>query len=306
MYRIEELKKYDAIVVASIYVDEIYSVLQKNNIDMKKVVFMFSGVNANGNVNTELAKLLLSESNYTLFCDSHKLYEESFFGEDRRVYTELNTRENFAIHEKDIYPIILDKYSEMGSVNNYFWQDLWAAKLIHKNHPQLHYDIGSRLDGFIAHILAMDIPIKVIDVRSFPVPIENMDTVVDDATELRQFEDDSVESLSALCSLEHFGLGRYGDKVDPEACFKVFEKIQDKLKVGGRLYISVPIGKEKVQFNAHRIFYASTIVNAFSRMELKELSCCTESRIMKNIDINQFDNYDGKQPIYGLFYFIKK
>lgn len=306
VYIINEVSNYDAIIVASIYTDEIYHVLRDNDVDMQKVVFMFHGINIDDKCNVELAKKVLSVANYTLFLSSHKMYEKSFFAEDKQLYSQLNTRENFRINENDIYPIIIDKYSEMGSIDDYFWQDLWAAKLIHKNKPCMHYDIGSRLDGFIAHILAMDIPLRVIDVRPFPLEIENMETVVDDATELRQFDNNSVDSMSALCSLEHFGLGRYGDKVDPEACFKVFDRIQDKLKIGGSLYVSVPIGKEKVQFNAHRIFYASTIVEMFSRMELKELSCCVGGEFKKDIDIHQFDNYEDDRLAYGLFYFKKK
>ena len=60
--------------------------------------------------------------------------------------------------------------------------------------------------------------------------------------------------MSALCSLEHLGLRRYGDKIDPEACFKCFDAIQKKARKGGKLYISVPIGKECVEFNAHLFF----------------------------------------------------
>lgn len=90
--------------------------------------------------------------------------------------------------------------------------------MVFNNRPEIHYNIGSRLDGFIAHILAMGIPVKMIDIRPFPTEIEGLDTIVDDVTCLRQFEDNSIESLSALCSLEHFGLGRYGDGRNGESC----------------------------------------------------------------------------------------
>lgn len=305
IYHLADLEDYDVILVASIYTDEILQSLMEYKIDLHKVVFMFPGTRHDLQINVELAKKVLSVSNYTFFCSNHKLYEESFFAEDRVTYNKLNKRKNFEIDENDLYPILTDKYDEMGTVNTYFWQDLWAAKLIYNNRPSMHYDIGSRLDGFIAHILAMEIPLKVIDVRPFPQEIENLETIVDDATEMKQFEDNSIESMSALCSLEHFGLGRYGDEVDPEACFKVFQKIQDKLKSGANLYISVPIGREKVQFNAHRIFYASTIVNEFSRMHLKELSYAHAWKIEKNIDIHKYDDYEN-EDIYGLFHFVKK
>ena len=213
----------------------------------------------------------------------------------------------FKINEKTLWPVINEKFEDAGIIQNYFWQDLWAAKLVFNNRPEIHYDIGSRLDGFIAHILAMGIPVKMIDIRPFPTEIEGLDTIVDDATCLRQFEDNSIESLSALCSLEHFGLGRYGDSIDPEACFKCFEAIQDKLKAGGQLYLSVPIGKERLEFNAHRVFFASTIVNQFSALKLQEYSCVSQEGMENHVDIHRYDedSHNGEWR-YGLFHFVKK
>ncbi|HBI62304.1 MAG TPA: hypothetical protein DDY31_14010, partial [Lachnospiraceae bacterium] len=189
---------------------------------------------------------------------------------------------------------------------NYFWQDLWAARQIIKSGIKTHFDIGSKLDGFIAHLLVSEIDVTIIDIREFPSRIEHLHTIVDDATSLHQIPDASIESMSALCSLEHFGLGRYGDSIDPEACFKCFYNIQKKLKKGGKLYISVPIGKERVEFNAHRVFYAHTVKQCFSSLQLVEFSCVAEGRIEYNIDINKYDNdsHDGEYR-YGLFAFVK-
>lgn len=304
VYSIDELSDYDAVIVSNIYSDAIYKVAKNKGHDLNKFIFMYPGVLYNYGESIDFAKNILSEVNFTTFCASHKLYDDSFFGTDKELYSQLNTRDNFKINENDLHPIIEDKYEEMGCINDYFWQDLWAAKLIFKNAPAEHYDIGSRLDGFLAHILAMNIPLRVIDVRPFPQEIENMQTIVDDATEMKEFEDDSIESLSALCSLEHFGLGRYGDKVDPEACFKAFNNIQRKMKSGGKLYISVPIGRERVQFNAHRIFYASTIIKTFNQMKLIELSCSDGDRFEQHIDIHKYDSCE--KMVYGLFCFEKK
>lgn len=169
-----------------------------------------------------------------------------------------------------------------------------------------HYDIGSRLDGFIAHVLSYGIPVHMIDIRPFPTKIAGLDTVVADATNLDIFADNSIESLSALCSLEHFGLGRYGDTVDPEACFKCFDSIQKKLKTGGHLYISVPIGQERVEFNAHRVFYPSTILECFSELNLVEFSCADNTEIEKNVDIHKYDNECNiRKARFGLFHLKK-
>ena len=62
---------------------------------------------------------------------------------------------------------------------------------------------------------------------------------------------DSVESLSYLYTMEHIGLGRYGDPIDPLGYLKGMNELQRVLKPGGKLYFSVLIGQERVEFNAY-------------------------------------------------------
>lgn len=299
-------REYDYIIIANSYVNEIYSLCCKIGIDVSRLIFLYGVKNRVGCVDESILKEVLQERNYTIYCAEFGLLDDVFLNKDIAEYKKLNTRASFDIQERYMWPVIKDKYSYAGTVGNYFWQDLWAAKLILKSGIQQHFDIGSRLDGFIAHLLAADIDVTMIDVRKFPGEIEGLHTIVDDATSLHQISDESVESMSALCSLEHFGLGRYGDSIDPDACFKCFDNIQKKLKKGGRLYISLPIGKERVEFNAHRVFYASTVVECFSSLRLEEFSCTAEGKIEHNIDIHKYDNdpHNGEYR-YGLFFFVK-
>lgn len=301
-----EVHNYDVIIVPSTYSEEIYSYANELQMDMNKFIFLnfcYPMVKYNNSV---LAFQVLSEINYQRYLIAYNFREKSFYVQDREKYIQMNKRPSFDIHQEDERPILTDKYVEMGCVHQYFWQDLWAAKLVYKNKPANHFDIGSRLDGFISHILATGIPIKVIDVRPFPVKIPGMETIVADATMLQEIENSSIESLSALCSLEHFGLGRYGDEINPEACFQCFKQIQKKVKPGGKIYISVPIGKEKIQFNAHRIFYASTVIENFNECQLLEFSTCDEKEIKRNTPINKYDENDNSGEIFGLFYFQKR
>lgn len=299
--------EYDAVIVANAYPDEVYEMARKHGIPVEKLIFMRKCHYVNASLNLNWKHQILGDGNFELYLDAHALYEQSFFAKDKQLYIKLNARPNFTICDENNWPIIQDKFAKAGTVDNYFLQDLWAAKIIHKNLPQEHLDIGSRLDGFIAHVLSFGIPVRMIDIRPFPIEIEGLDTIVDDATELKQFEDNSIESLSALCSLEHFGLGRYGDAIDPEACFKCFERIQTKMKAGGHVYIAVPIGKERVEFNAHRVFYPQTILNSFNKLHLEEFSCAAEGHIEINPDIHKYDNdpHNGEYR-YGLFHFIKQ
>lgn len=299
-------KEYDYIVVANTYATEIYDLCLQLKIDTARLIFLYGVKQRVGCTDKTILKELLLEKNYILYCREFGLLEETFIKDDAERYRELNHRSNFEIRQEYMWPVIAEKYAPAGVIGNYFWQDLWAAKMIIKSGVNKHFDIGSRLDGFIAHLLAANIDVTMIDVRNFPSKVEHLNTIVDDATSLHQILDESVASMSALCSLEHFGLGRYGDPIDPEACFKCFDNIQKKLKKGGRLYLSVPIGRERLEFNAHRVFYASTILECFQELHLEELSCTAEGKIEYNIDIHKYDNdsHNGEWR-YGLFAFKK-
>ena len=307
VYSSDEIPEgYDYIVVANSYATEIYSLCKKLKIEISKLIFLYGVKSRIGCTDQSVLKEILGGKNYTNYCAEFGLIDETFLNLDAIKYQELNRRPSFDIQERYMCPMLNDKYAAAGTMNNYFWQDLWAAKLIYKSGVRKHFDIGSRIDGFIAHLLAMDINVSLIDIREFPGEVENLHTIVDDATSLKQIADNSIDSMSALCSLEHFGLGRYGDSIDPEACFKCFAEIQKKIKVGGNLYISLPIGKERVEFNAHRVFYVSTILECFDQLILKEFSCTAAGRIEYDVEIHKYDGDSNNGDYrYGLFHFTK-
>jgi hypothetical protein len=69
------------------------------------------------------------------------------------------------------YPIFLDKTDQSGKARGqYFYQDLHVSNLIYKANPKRHVDVGSRIDGFIAH-LATFRAVDVIDIRPFECKI---------------------------------------------------------------------------------------------------------------------------------------
>lgn len=308
VYSCEELPdSYDFIIVANSYVTEIHQLCMDLKIDLNRVIFLYGIKSRIGCVEQSVIREILMEKNYTEYCAEFGMSYSTFFSDDMEKYNQLNQRRNFEIRDEYLWPIISDKYAKAGTINNYFWQDLWAAKLIYKSGKRRHFDIGSRIDGFIAHLLAMDIDVTLFDIREFPGEVEGLHTIIDNATMLKQVSDGSIESMSALCSLEHFGLGRYGDPIDPEACFKCFDAIQKKIKPDGNLYLSVPVGKERVEFNAHRVFYANTILECFQDMQLIEYSCVSEGKLEWNVAIHKYDtdSHNGEFR-YGLFYFKKK
>jgi SAM-dependent methyltransferase len=189
-----------------------------------------------------------------------------------RRYQSMNSRPSFRIAFNDLCPVLADGGQGAGTVGgHYFHQDLWAARKIFERKPDRHVDIGSRIDGFITHLLVF-MPVTVVDIRPLARQAEGLTFLQDDATELSRFPDNSVHSISSLHAAEHFGLGRYSDPIDPSACFKFMAALERVLAPGGRLYFSVPIGHERVEFNAHRVFAPQTIMGSFPGLHLLSFS----------------------------------
>ena len=197
---------------------------------------------------------------------------------DIALYKEKNNDEKFVVRDDSLQIITTDKSDNAGVAgSHYFAQDIWAAKKILSASPKDHYDIGSRLDGFISHLLVFR-DVNYIDIRPLPYHIKNLNFVQADATNLEGIADASIESMSSLHAIEHFGLGRYGDEIDPDAYIKVIKSIQRVIAPKGHAYIGVPVGpKDRLVFNAHRIFAINTILNLFDEMTLSDI-CIIKGR----------------------------
>jgi SAM-dependent methyltransferase len=163
-----------------------------------------------------------------------------------------------------VFPILFERLETAGSATgHYFHQDLLVANFIHKDKPQRHLDVGSRIDGFVAHVAAF-MPVDVLDVRPLPsTGHSNIQFIQADLMgEMDPNWTEQYDSISCLHAIEHFGLGRYGDSLDPQGHIKGFQNLLKLLKPGGKLYISFPIATETViEFNAHRKFNPIDIVN---------------------------------------------
>jgi len=152
------------------------------------------------------------------------------------------------------YPILDERCSEGGTIKgHYFHQDLLIARKIFENKPKRHVDIGSRIDGFVAHVASFR-EIEIFDIR--PVQSSTRNIIFRQA-DLMKLPDEMVaccDSLSSLHAIEHFGLGRYGDPIDINGHIKAIENMHSMLKKEGKFYFSVPIGRQRIEFNAHRVF----------------------------------------------------
>lgn len=155
--------------------------------------------------------------------------------------------------ELKLSPVLLDFNANAGSSDgHYFWQDLIAAQWIFSINSKSHLDVGSRIDGFIAHLLTFR-AVTLLDIRPASIDIPNLSIVIGDAQQNLNQKIGKFHSVSSLHSLEHFGLGRYGDPIDPFGHNKGLQAISECVEQGGSLFVSFPIGKPETQFNEQRI-----------------------------------------------------
>ena len=208
-----------------------------------------------------------------------------------------------------LYPCLHDRFAEGGvTKSEYFVQDLLVARWISEEKPNKHVDIGSRVDGFVAHVASFR-DLEVFDVRSINTKIPGIifnqaDFMCHDIIKLG-VEEGYCDSISCLHAIEHFGLGRYGDTIDPYGYERGIVNMAKLLRAGGLFYLSTPIGKERVEFNAHRVFDPKTIINLCSanKLLLKKLTVI-KNGVVENIQFSDDAVKKLSEEVYSLGIFV--
>jgi len=242
-----------------------------------------------------------------LFFDPLEIFRKwrgiPYYLKNRKKYNRLNKNLRFGFTWKEAYPVSHDRFSHAGSAKgHYFWQDLWAAQYLYDNNIREHTDVGSRFDGFVAHILPF-CKLTYIDIRPLEINIRNFNFRQGSVLQI-PFEDNSVNSLSSLHVIEHIGLGRYGDPVDPDGHIKAAKELSRVLTKDGLLLIGVPVGSERLCFDAHRVFDPKTIADMFAELKLTEFHLIDDTG-MNIIGNASFDEARRCNYGCGLFVFRK-
>lgn len=240
-------------------------------------------------------KLYMSLSNIS----NYMSFWISFF-----KFRKMNDR-RFELKFSGIKPCIHDNTSNTNFDTHYVYHPAWAARVVKKINPPLHIDISSTLH--FCSMLSAFIPTQFYDYRPANISLTGLKSSSADLNNLF-FEDKSIESISCMHTIEHIGLGRYGDPIDPFADIKAINELKRVTKSNGNILFVVPVGgKPRIEFNAHRIYTYSQIIEFFSDCELKNFSLVPNTYK----DINFIENATQEQSnaqTYGCgcFWFIKK
>jgi hypothetical protein len=224
----------------------------------------------------------------------------NFFQQLRRFESLTKTDGGVPIDLFGLYPMLSDKTENQSIDPHYFYQALWLFEKIKDNNISEHVDLGSQINmlGFLSTITNL----KYVDLRDPELKLSNFEFIRGDITKL-PFESNTIRSISSLHVIEHIGLGRYGDTLDPQGYLKGLNEIARVCSPQGNVFLSIPCGKERVMFNAHRILDPGSVINIFSEFELVSFSG-VDNKGNYIIDANM-DDFKDYFWSCGFFHFKK-
>jgi hypothetical protein len=221
-------------------------------------------------------------------------------------YRELTNKANdvrFKASLKSIYPCLKDKTLATSFDRHYIFHTAWAARILAKSKPESHVDFSSSL--YFCSIVSSFIPIKFYDYRPAALNLSGLISNHADLTTL-QFANDSIQSISCMHVIEHIGLGRYGDPLNPVGDLVAASELSRVLALGGNLLVVLPVGKPNIYFNAHRVYSYDQVKEMFIGLILIEFSLIPDDPQNGGIIPNATPE-ETKQQKYGcgLFWFTK-
>ena len=182
---------------------------------------------------------------------------------------------------------------------HYLYHTAWAVRAIARKAPAKHVDISSSL-YFSATLSAMVLT-EFYDFRTTVVDLDNLKCGQADLTSLF-FEDGSLESLSCMHTIEHVGLGRYGDPIDVNGDLKAAQELGRVVAPGGILLMVVPVGTQRIVFNSHRIYARANLLAMFPDFDPVEIALVRDDRrFVVNPPNEEFDAQE-----YGCGCFLLK
>jgi hypothetical protein len=185
----------------------------------------------------------------------------------RRLSAQSGNR--FKLRWSDRRVCLLEKTAVTNFDRHYFYHPSWAARVLAETRPAMHIDISSQLS--FSGVLSAFIPVEFYDYRPADLRLPNLVSKQADVCRL-PFADNSILSMSCMHVIEHVGLGRYGDPLNPEADLTAMKELQRVLAPAGNLLFVVPVGQPVVFFNAHRVYSFRQIMQYFSGLELKQFA----------------------------------
>lgn len=180
-----------------------------------------------------------------------------------------HARPNLPLNWRDRWPRLNDRTAHLPFDAHYVYHTAWAARVLASTRPERHVDISSLT--YFSTLCSAFLPIEFYDYRPAGIVLSNLTCGAEDLCAL-SFSDRSLSSVSCMHTIEHIGLGRYGDPLDARGDLRALSELQRVLAPGGSLLVVVPVGQPRVQYNAHRIYDPQVIEESLPDLKLRSWS----------------------------------
>jgi hypothetical protein len=226
----------------------------------------------------------------------------AFREEFDRFVEQAGTAPRLPTRTVDVNPQLSDRASVTPIDRHYTYHPAWAARVLARTRPDKHVDISSTVNFCV--VASAFVPIEFYDFRPAPIKLDGLYTGAADLTQL-PFPTDSIASLSCMHVIEHVGLGRYGDPLDPDGDLKAISELVRVLAPGGALLVATPVGQPRVAFNAHRVYDHEAFARYFEPLELVEFALIAEHGEGGLIVAPQPERVRAEYYACGCFWFRK-
>jgi len=216
---------------------------------------------------------------------------------DRKLYR----RQYAGCYPIKLLPVLFEREKSPSFDAHYVYQAYWATDRILRTNPSgFHVDISSHIPFVVQ--LSAHLPVIQMEFNPPPVQLPSLKRLSGSLVSL-PFQDRSVPSLTCLHVIEHIGLGRYGDPIDSDGCWKALRELERIMAPGGHCFLSLPVGKPAVYFNGNYVFRVFHIREAMKSLDLVEFSYVDDNGCF--MESGRFEDVAGMSYALGLFHFRK-
>jgi SAM-dependent methyltransferase len=237
--------------------------------------------------------------------DSRRRQGSTEFEAEYQAFREMlmQSDRTLPMRRDEALPCMDDRLAKTPFDAHYTYHPAWAARVVARVRPQKHVDISSSLS--FGTIVSAFVPVDFYDLRPAPLELSNFGSARADLSRL-ELGDGSVSSLSCMHVIEHIGLGRYGDRLDPNGDLGAIRELIRVLAPGGNLLVVVPVGRQRIEFNAHRVYDFGEFRGYFAELELIEFALLPDGETPAGLVVDPPRHLvDAQEYGCGCFWFRK-
>jgi len=155
-------------------------------------------------------------------------------------------------------------------------------------------DVGSTGSQLPLMLLGLGYEVWTVDVREYEFEgvNKNLHCIKGDIRNTN-FPDSFFDIVIAVSTIEHIGLGRYNDPIDPEGDINAIKEINKILKIRGILMMTVPFGNKSIS-KLHRVYDIKSLLTLLSKFKIEKIEYFWKSdQVWNYSSLEQVRNVDS-------------